>query len=135
MSQECRLANARLTSQKVDSAFGKPGSQKPIELTDAGGEGIARLGGESGFNRKAFGGLNGHFLTRLGLGRFEEGGGFDQSIPFVAGRTLAGPLGELIATTIAKKDGRRFHILYCTFYILHWDVRRLPSTRPLRRVF
>jgi len=120
LGEKSGFADARLAGEEIDPAFGETRPQNTIKLTDARGKGVAGLGGKGGFDRETFGRLEGDLLTGFGSGCFEERGGFDERIPLVAGRALAGPLGKLVAATVTEKDGGRFHILYCTFYISPW---------------
>lgn len=104
MGKEGGLADARLTGKKVNATSGEARAEDTIKLINTRGEGVAFLGGESLLDREGFGGFGGGFsgTTPLSL---QERRGLDKSVPFVAGRALAGPLGKLVATTVAEEDG------------------------------
>jgi len=108
LGKEGGFADTGLSGQKINAAFGKPGSENAVELTDAGGKGVAGLGGKSGFDRETIGRFESDFLTRFGPGCFEKRSGFDEGIPLVAGGALTGPLGKLVATAVTEKDGGWF---------------------------
>jgi len=69
LSEKSRLANTRLTGQKIDTSSGEAGAENAIELADTRAYGVAFLGSESVFDGESFGGFMGGFFgtTPLGL--------------------------------------------------------------------
>ena len=114
MSEKSGLADPGLTGQKINTAAGKAWTKDSVKLADAGGEGIPFFGSKGIFDGEGLSWLGRGFFTAASLG-FEERSSFDEGVPLMTGRTLAGPFGKLVAAAVAEKDGGGFtHI--CIMY-------------------